>query len=467
MSDLSRRALAGADSRRCRNSPVGPDPAAGSGYRTHNILEYGAKGDGQTLDTAAVQRGDRRLPRRSRRRGAGAGRRFPGRHAGVEEQRHAASVGSGRLLGSGKPADYSAGKGVPPGNGNVVLLYAVDAENVTIEGPGTIDGQGQLFYTGKGDNTGPGGNAAEGYRERPHLGIFYRCRNLLVRDVFLTRSAYHCVRLLECRYVRLDGVRIHNRVNLNNDGFHINSNQYVNIVNCNVMCQDDACALFGSNKFVTVTNCTFSTRWSIFRFGSGECENITISNCVIYDTYGCVIKMRFSAGARIENVVVLQSGDAQRDRADLDRAGLELPAAGERAGSAAAEGRGPQSDLPGDSRHGGFRRRAVRGHAVPQQLPAGRDAKLHHAQRRRRRVSGRHHDERCPRDVRGRRHGGGGGAARDSEDGGRVLRAGHAAGVRAVRAQCPGADVERCALRGGGAGSAAGDGVRSCARTRR
>jgi hypothetical protein len=33
-----------------------------------------------------------------------------------------------------------------------------------------------------------------------------------VRDVFLTRSAYHCVRLLECRYVRLDGVRIHNGV---------------------------------------------------------------------------------------------------------------------------------------------------------------------------------------------------------------------------------------------------------------
>jgi hypothetical protein len=278
-----------------------PTPQSAA-YRTHNILEYGAKGDGRTLDTAAVQRA---IDSCHADRG-GVVLVPPGDFlVGTLQLKSHVTLhfsASGRLLGSGKPADYSAGNGVPPGNGNVVLLYAVDAENVTIDGPGTIDGQGQLFYTGKGDNTGPGGNAAEGYRDRPHLAIFYRCRNVVVRDVFLTRSAYHCVRLLECRYVKLDGVRIHNRVNLNNDGFHINSNQYVNIVNCNVTCQDDACALFGSNRFVTVTNCTFSTRWSIFRFGNGECEDVAISNCVIYDTYGCAIKIRIGAGARIENV---------------------------------------------------------------------------------------------------------------------------------------------------------------------
>jgi polygalacturonase len=100
----------------------------------------------------------------------------------------------------------------------------------------------------------------------------------------------------------LDGVRIYNRVNLNNDGFHINSSEYVHIINCDITCQDDACALFGSNKFVTITNCTFSTRWSIFRFGGGHAENITITNCVIYDTYGCPIKMRCGAGSLFENI---------------------------------------------------------------------------------------------------------------------------------------------------------------------
>jgi polygalacturonase len=68
-----------------------------------------------------------------------------------------------------------------------------------------------------------------------------------------------------------------------------------------VQCQDDACALFGSNKFVTVTNCTFSTRWSIFRFGGGESQNIAVSNCLIYDTYGCPLKIS-SGRANIENL---------------------------------------------------------------------------------------------------------------------------------------------------------------------
>ena len=271
-------------------------------FPVFDVFEYGAKGDGKTVDTAAVQ-----LAVDSCNRENGGVVLVPAGDFVVGTVQLKSNVtlhlGPGaRLLGSGDPTHYSAGRGVPPGNGNVVMLYAADSENVSIEGTGTIDGHGDLFYTGRGDNTGPGGNRAEGYVQRPHLLIFYRCRNLHVRNVVLTRSAYHCMRVLECRNVHLDGLRIHNRVNLNNDGFHLNSNTYVNISNCNVVCQDDACALFGSNRFVTVTNCTFSTRWSIFRFGGGEAEDISISNCVIYETYGCPIKIRVGSGSRIENV---------------------------------------------------------------------------------------------------------------------------------------------------------------------
>jgi hypothetical protein len=278
------------------------DARADRGARVYNIREHGAKGDGTTLDTAAVQAaidaanaddgGTVLVP---------AGDFLIGT---VELKSHVTLriAAKGRLLGSGDIKDYHAGRNIPRGNGNIVLLSAADAENVSIEGPGTIDGQGAKWYTGKGDMTGPNQDSSQGYFNRPHLLIFSNCQNVRMRDVFLSSSAYHCVRILRCKQVKLDGVRIHNRVNKNNDGFHINSSEYVHIVNCDVACQDDACALFGSNKFVTVTNSTFSTRWSCFRFGGGEPENITISNCVIYETYGCAIKIGMGRGGRMENV---------------------------------------------------------------------------------------------------------------------------------------------------------------------
>src|SRR5204862_6966295 len=104
----------------------------------------------------------------------------------------------GRLLGSGDQAQYKAGSGIPPGNGNIVLISAANAGKVRIEGLGTIDGNGAKFFTGKGDNTGPGQNSADGYFKRPHLLVFYKCNNLSIENVFLTASAYHCMRILRC-----------------------------------------------------------------------------------------------------------------------------------------------------------------------------------------------------------------------------------------------------------------------------
>jgi hypothetical protein len=307
---LSRRQLAAAAALATSSAllavePPATPPKAGSlsGAEVYNIRDFGALGDGKTLDTAAVQAAIDAC----HKEGGGVVLIPAGEFiVGTLELKSNVTLhlaAAGKLLGSGNIEHYHAGNGIPPGNGNIVLISAADAQNVTIEGPGTIDGQGAKFYNGRGDNTGPGQKAAEGYFQRPHLLVFHKCRNLLIRDVFLTASAYHCCRVLQCSYVRLEGVRIHNRVNKNNDGFHLVSNQYVNIINCNVACQDDACALFGSNQFVTVTNCSFSTRWSVFRFGGGQAQNITVSNCVIYDTYGCPVKMRCGGRSRFEDIL--------------------------------------------------------------------------------------------------------------------------------------------------------------------
>jgi polygalacturonase len=123
-----------------------------------------------------------------------------------------------------------------------------------------------------------------------------------VRDVYLFACAFHSLRIVQCTHAKFEGLRIFNHVIQNNDGFHFVSSEHVHVSNCTVVCQDDACALFGSCKFVTVTNCTFSTRWSIFRFGGGQAENIVVSNCIIYETYGCPIKLHCSPNSRFENM---------------------------------------------------------------------------------------------------------------------------------------------------------------------
>jgi len=281
-------------------TPGGREDDKLTGARIYNIRDHGAKGDAKILDTVAIQSAiDKCFNDKGGTVLIPAGDFLSGTlELKSNVTLHIAA--SGKLLGSPKREDYSAGKGVPSGNGNIVFLYAVNATNISIEGKGTVDGNGLAFYNGKGDNTGPGQNGVGGNFDRPHLFIFYQCTNLFLQQAYFTASAYHCVRILKCKQVHIDGIRIYNRVNKNNDGFHFNDCEYVHVINCDVQCQDDACALFGSNRFVTVTNCSFSTRWSIFRFGGGESQNIAVTNCLIYDTYGCPIKI--SAGrASIEN----------------------------------------------------------------------------------------------------------------------------------------------------------------------
>src|ERR1051325_4441321 len=165
----------------------------------YNVRDYGAKGDGTTLDTKAIQQAiDKCFSNNGGTVLIPAGNFLSGTlelKSNVTLHLSAAA----KLLGSPKREDYTAGKGVPSGNGNIVFLYAANANNVSIEGNGTIDGNGLAFYNGKGDNTGPGQHGVGGNFDRPHLGIFYQCNRLSIHSVFCTASAYHCFRILSCK----------------------------------------------------------------------------------------------------------------------------------------------------------------------------------------------------------------------------------------------------------------------------
>jgi hypothetical protein len=275
------------------------------GARVYNIRSYGAKGDGSAIDTAALQAAIDVC----NRDGGGIVLVPAGTfQIGTVELKSNVTLhiaAAGKLLGSADGKQYHAVNAIPLHgdttleDGNWALLYAVNAKKVTIEGPGTIDGQGAQFHStvrGAPPQSGLGGN------RRPYHILCYRCEDFTVRDLSLLDCAYHSIRVIESTRVHMDHIYIHNRVNGNNDGFHFISVEYVTVSNCTVKSQDDACAMFGSCKFITITNSSFSTRWSVFRFGGGSAENISISNCLLYEVYGCPIKFQVNSGSVHQNI---------------------------------------------------------------------------------------------------------------------------------------------------------------------
>jgi polygalacturonase len=275
------------------------------GARVHNIRKYGAKGDGVALDTAALQQAIDAC----HQDGGGTVLVPAGTfQIGTVELKSNVTLhiaAAGKLLGSADGKQYHAVEAIPLSgdstlnDGNWALLFAVNATNVTIEGAGTIDGQGAQFHSSVRGTPPPSGL---GGSRRPYHLLFHRCDRLTLRDIALVDGAYHSIRIIQSKHVRADGLYIHNRVNGNNDGFHFISAEYVTVSNCTVLSQDDGCAMFGSCKFITVTNSVFSTRWSVFRFGGGVAENVSISNCVLYDVFGCPIKFQGNEGSRFENI---------------------------------------------------------------------------------------------------------------------------------------------------------------------
>ena len=275
------------------------------GARVYNIRSYGAKGDKTTVDTAAVQAAIDACARD----GGGTVLVPAGTFMiGTVELKSNVTLhiaASGTLLGSADGKQYHAVDAIPLhgdttlNDGNWALLFAVKARNVSIEGPGTIDGQGTQFHPavrGELPPSGLGGN------KRPYHVLIYQCENFSVRNISLIDCAYHSIRIIESQRIFLDGIYIHNRVNGNNDGFHFISAEQVRLSNCTVKSGDDACAMFGSCRYITITNSYFSTRWSVFRFGGGDAGDIAVSNCVLKEVYGCPFKFQGDPGSHFENI---------------------------------------------------------------------------------------------------------------------------------------------------------------------
>ncbi|CAN5778350.1 glycoside hydrolase family 28 protein [soil metagenome] len=161
------------------------------------------------------------------------------------------------------------------------LIFCKGQENISIEGSGIIDGQGAKFVVTtlkKPDR----------YKNRPYLLWFAGCKNVSVKEVQLRNSAFWMQHYLGCEYVQIDGIKIWNHSNKNNDMMDIDGCKNVTISNIIGDSDDDGITIKSTSPLlsenITITNCILSSHCNALKFGTestGGFRNVVVSNCVI------------------------------------------------------------------------------------------------------------------------------------------------------------------------------------------
>ena len=268
-----------------------------------NVREYGAAGDGTTLDTAAFQR---TVDEASRAGGTVlvpqgeyvVGTVFLKSHVTLEITSRA------RILGSTEIGDYddTVPQAVEAPSFSRVLFYCENGENVTVCGTGTVDGRGAAFTKARNDR---------GNLMRPMLFRFVRCRNVFLRDVTFRNSASWCCHMISCDRVSVRGIRIDNHGNQNNDGFDLDSCRDVTISDTWISSIDDSICLKSTTPVpcegICISNCVLSSETAAVKFGTSSragFRNVTISNCVFRDCPMGTLKFICVDGGILENVTV-------------------------------------------------------------------------------------------------------------------------------------------------------------------
>jgi polygalacturonase len=268
-----------------------------------NVTDYGARPDGKTLNTRAIQRAIDDMFQS----GGGtvyfpAGTFLTGRidlKSGVGLNLAAGCT----LRGSTSIGDYRGSEGSADAS-QKHLIYARDAEEITIEGEGRIDGQGPSFWEPSGKAPLPPDEqwadvASHELKERktgrpsPMIRMA-NCRRVRMRNVRLENSAGWTLHFLNCDDVEIEGIAIRNPIDgPNTDGIDLTGCQNVKVTRCAIVTGDDAICLKSENPLgpeprlvrnITVTDCRLTTCCNGFKLGTsseGGFENIVFSDSTI------------------------------------------------------------------------------------------------------------------------------------------------------------------------------------------
>ena len=178
-------------------------------------------------------------------------------------------AGGARLLGSLNLADWperiAKRRTVQDTNMgmNQSLIFAEGLRDIAIGGDGTIDGRGGRFH---GDET------IHGTPGRPFLLRVIDCRNVHISGLFMKDSPCWMQNYLNCDNLLIEGLRVENQCNWNNDGMDIDGCRNVIVRGCHISSGDDGICFKGAAQApaenILIENCTVFTSCNALKLGT-------------------------------------------------------------------------------------------------------------------------------------------------------------------------------------------------------
>ncbi|OUJ71360.1 glycoside hydrolase family 28 protein [Hymenobacter crusticola] len=290
-----------------------PSSNLGKPSVTLNVRDFGATGNGTTKDTVAIQQAlDRCWVLGGGEVVVPAGNYLTGAIA-LKSNTLLRFEKDAVLLGTPDFADYPVmqvrweGKWI---SGHVGLIYAVEANNIGVVGPGKIMGHHDLG----------GRPTAENPLRHPALIEPIGCNNLRFEDFSTDYFRMWCLHPTYCQNITIKNLTIRSTGG-NGDGIDIDSCKHVRIEGCDINTGDDCISLksgrgmegyslLHTTEDVHISNCTFAD--SIFACigigseTSGGIRNVRIEHCkfTFAQTHAIYIKTRPGRGAFIEDIIV-------------------------------------------------------------------------------------------------------------------------------------------------------------------
>jgi polygalacturonase len=236
-----------------------------------DLRRFGAKADGVTLDSAALQE----AIDAASASGGGVVLVPPGKYlianVALKSEVTLRLEKGATLLGSRSAEDY-------PDEGPSVLTGR-NIQNVTIEGQGEIDGQCMEDLSVKN-------NYAKG---RPRLLSLRRSSNIIVRGVRLLNSDKGSVGMFACQNILVENITLRNNLKrISSDGLDFHSCKNLKITRCNISAGDDAiCFKTAANEpfeNVELSDCILESATAGIKIGTGtegDFRNFHYKNCRI------------------------------------------------------------------------------------------------------------------------------------------------------------------------------------------